>query len=207
MATQKQIKANKENARKSTGPITATGKETSSRNAVSHGLTAKHHFIDGEDPAQYEQLRTSLLAQMQVATVMEKHLVDHIAMLMWRVKRIPAFEVHVISALAEPQEITPATGRGAQDKGLTPKQAFSPRLSIAQALEVAFSKNFFDKISRYEAGLMNQIRRAFSDLLDLIQMRRQQEIAAAVANRGQEQLPPPAPTANASVAMNNIRWD
>jgi hypothetical protein len=40
MATPAQIEANRRNARKSTGPKTAAGKAASSRNALTHGLTA-----------------------------------------------------------------------------------------------------------------------------------------------------------------------
>ena len=39
MATQKQIEANRRNARKSTGPRSASGKKRASRNALKHGLT------------------------------------------------------------------------------------------------------------------------------------------------------------------------
>jgi hypothetical protein len=39
MATEKQIAANRANARRSTGPRTALGKLTSSRNALRHGLS------------------------------------------------------------------------------------------------------------------------------------------------------------------------
>ena len=39
MATQKQIEANRRNARKSTGPRSASGKKRTSRNAFSHGLS------------------------------------------------------------------------------------------------------------------------------------------------------------------------
>jgi hypothetical protein len=39
MATQKQIDANRANARRSTGPRTATGKQRSSQNAFRHGLS------------------------------------------------------------------------------------------------------------------------------------------------------------------------
>ena len=39
MATEKQIAANRANARRSTGPKTARGKVVSSRNAYRHGLT------------------------------------------------------------------------------------------------------------------------------------------------------------------------
>ena len=39
MATEKQIAANRENAKRSTGPKTAAGRLRSSRNAVRHGLS------------------------------------------------------------------------------------------------------------------------------------------------------------------------
>ena len=39
MATQKQIEANRRNARKSSGPRSASGKKRASRNAFSHGLS------------------------------------------------------------------------------------------------------------------------------------------------------------------------
>jgi hypothetical protein len=201
VATQKQIKANKQNSSKSTGPVTETGKAASSRNALSHGLTAERHFLEGEDPAEFAQLRAALVSQMQPVMAIEIDLVDRIARHMWRLKRVPAFEVAVISALAEPQEIALAPGQGAQNKG-TPKQAFSSRLTIAQALEVAFAKNFFDKITRYEAGLVNQLRKAVSDLYQLINMRREQTIAAAVAKNNQS--PPVA--LNATEALNQIKW-
>jgi hypothetical protein len=55
MATPAQIEANRRNARKSTGPKTATGKAASSRNAVTHGLTASIASV--EVRAFYEIIR------------------------------------------------------------------------------------------------------------------------------------------------------
>ena len=47
MTSQKQIEANKANAKKSTGPKTEAGKLRSSMNAVTHGLTATSILIRG----------------------------------------------------------------------------------------------------------------------------------------------------------------
>ena len=42
------VRANRENAKKSTGPRTVSGKEKVSGNALSHGLTAEKHVIIGK---------------------------------------------------------------------------------------------------------------------------------------------------------------
>ena len=52
------VRANRENAKKSTGPKTVSGKEKVSGNALSHGLTAEKHVIIGES---IEEFNTCLL--------------------------------------------------------------------------------------------------------------------------------------------------
>ena len=49
MATEKQIRANRENAKRSTGPKTAAGRMKSSRNAFRHGLSLKM-YLDDDTP-------------------------------------------------------------------------------------------------------------------------------------------------------------
>src|ERR1039458_4492409 len=48
-----QINANRENAKKSTGPRTAEGKAASSRNRLLHGLRANKHILLDEDPEEF----------------------------------------------------------------------------------------------------------------------------------------------------------
>ena len=58
MASKAQIKANRENAKKSTGPRTAEGKALVSLNALKHGLLAQDAVLPEEDPAEFDrQLR------------------------------------------------------------------------------------------------------------------------------------------------------
>ena len=58
MASEAQIKANRENAQKSTGPRTEEGKAVVAQNAVKHGLWARQAVIKEEDPAEFELTST-----------------------------------------------------------------------------------------------------------------------------------------------------
>lgn len=60
MATAKQLAANRENAKRSTGPRTAAGKFTSSRNALRHGLSLPQE-MDAETLAALEELTSEIL--------------------------------------------------------------------------------------------------------------------------------------------------
>jgi hypothetical protein len=48
VTTQKQVDANRTNAKLSTGPKTAAGKEASASNAVTHGITAEKYLTLSE---------------------------------------------------------------------------------------------------------------------------------------------------------------
>jgi hypothetical protein len=54
VATQKQIEANRANAKLSTGPRTPAGKEASAGNAVSHGMTAEKYLTMTESAEEFE---------------------------------------------------------------------------------------------------------------------------------------------------------
>ena len=60
MTTEKQLRANRKNAKKSTGPNTPEGKARSSKNALKHGLLARDAVLPGEDPADFDRQLTAL---------------------------------------------------------------------------------------------------------------------------------------------------
>ncbi len=62
MASEKQIAANRQNARKSTGPKTDAGKQRSRQNAFRHGLTAQTVIRHVESAAAYTDLETLIIA-------------------------------------------------------------------------------------------------------------------------------------------------
>jgi hypothetical protein len=88
--SQRKLKANRENARKSTGPKTPSGKASSRRNAIKHGLFVSHRtdFVAlDENPQEYEDLLNGLWGQHQPVGKGEEVEVERIALCYWRQKR------------------------------------------------------------------------------------------------------------------------
>jgi hypothetical protein len=88
MASQAQIRANQENAQKSTGPTSIEGKKKSSMNAVTHGIFSNITILPGEDEAFIQKLREDILATYQPQDTMELCLVDRIYIAMMRQVRL-----------------------------------------------------------------------------------------------------------------------
>jgi hypothetical protein len=86
MASQAQIKANRQNAKKSTGPKTAEGKAAVSQNALKHGLFADS-VVTGETEAEYAAFHGELLAELDPRGVMELLLAERVVSLWWRLRR------------------------------------------------------------------------------------------------------------------------
>ena len=88
MASDRQIAANRANARKSTGPRTAEGKAASSANALKTGIYAKSTLLPGEDPAEYDALRAEHYDQFAPANPDERDLLDLMIKYKWQLRRL-----------------------------------------------------------------------------------------------------------------------
>ncbi len=95
MTTNRQIEANRENAKHSTGPRTDEGKQRCSQNAFKHGLRSKHPVIPGEDPAEYQHKLEKLRNDIRPLNDLEDDLVEKIADTSWRLKRLSRIEAAV----------------------------------------------------------------------------------------------------------------
>ena len=96
MAPTKQVAANRQNAQKSTGPRTKSGKVRSSGSALKHGLSAEQVVIFDEDPAAFEALRDDLYAHYQPSDPVDDALVEQVAGCIWRLRRVPEIEAAII---------------------------------------------------------------------------------------------------------------
>ena len=103
MPTKAQINANRNNARKSTGPRTEEGKSRASKNALKHGLLARDTVIPGEDPADFDRQLSALEADIQPANSLEFELVRQIADAQWRMRRLTRLETGFLAAAVDDQ--------------------------------------------------------------------------------------------------------
>jgi len=99
MATKAQIRANRRNAQKSTGPRTPEGKAVVSQNAVTHGLTTRQDVISLESQAEFELYRDGILGELAPASPMESMLGERIVSLSWRLKRAGRVQNQTIDAM------------------------------------------------------------------------------------------------------------
>jgi hypothetical protein len=87
---------------KATGPRTAAGKQRSSMNAVTHGLTSRSPVLATEDKAEYQLHCRQFLDEYQPATATETQLTQELADTAWRLNRIPHLEAALLDRAANP---------------------------------------------------------------------------------------------------------
>lgn len=95
MATAKQIKANRKNAKRSTGAKTLAGKAKVSRNRITHGLLSGLVVLPGESLEEYQDTRARILKALNPSGTVEELLVDQITEGFWRLKRFQKVETAV----------------------------------------------------------------------------------------------------------------
>ena len=161
MTTNAQIKANRNNAKKSTGPRTEEGKTRASKNALKHGLLARDTVLPSEDPAEFDSQLSALEADIQPANSLEFELVRQIADSQWRMRRLTRLETGFLAAALDetrrymekrrPDELRPGYDGETQLLG-------SAMLDRTQALV---------HLARYDGHLSRRFFRAVKQLSDL----------------------------------------
>ena len=69
------------------GPNTPAGRATSSLNSTKHGLTGKQIVMPGEDPEEFEALKSALEEEHKPANITEALLVHDLAKFHWLMER------------------------------------------------------------------------------------------------------------------------
>ncbi len=180
-ASEARIQANRENAKKSTGPRTESGKAASRRNALKHGLTAQL-LLRHDDKGLYRELLADLYHRYQPATVLERIAVSRIAFDIVRLDALILAHTGLPPAAAEPAMET------ASD---------APFLGGIFTSVAANKQAYFVLLSRYENTLQNSLQRDIRHLDELRDSRPDPAIPAPDASELPEPEAPPEPVAAA----------
>jgi hypothetical protein len=105
MTSEKQIRANQQNAQKSSGPKSAEGKSKVSGNRITHGILSDKLLLTGDNPLDYQSLLDDLQAQLRPAGALELSLVEKIAVTLWRQRRLVSAETATIELGINPEKI------------------------------------------------------------------------------------------------------
>jgi hypothetical protein len=165
MTSEKQLEANRANATKSTGPRSQTGKARSRLNAWKHGLSAKMLIIVGERADDFEQLRADLIKEHDPKSVLEYAMVERLAVILWRLRRVPSFEVAILDA--RQQRVWHQHGRLSEEEKekLGEEEAdWETSLDLGRALIDGPYGDTLGKIGRHETSLMNALAKTLQTL-------------------------------------------
>jgi uncharacterized protein YecA (UPF0149 family) len=100
MATPAQILANRQNAERSTGPVTAEGKARVSHNATRLGLFSVANFVRPEEQDIFNKFESGYMSELSPVTLLEQTLAREIIQAAWRLRRCANLEV------APPESLT-----------------------------------------------------------------------------------------------------
>jgi hypothetical protein len=125
MPSDAQIKANQENAKKSTGPKTVEGKQRSSMNAMTHGIFAQIPILPGEDRENFTALANAINQTYKPQDAMEVILVERITVASFRQIRLREVEAAHIKINMSFKKLTLTRSLGDQFKSGGGKVVFS----------------------------------------------------------------------------------
>jgi hypothetical protein len=209
MASPEQLRANRANAARSTGPRTTEGKKAVRFNALKHGLLAQAALLPSDDEEEFQSLSNALRAAFQPVGAHEDMLVDLIVGYRWRLRRAFQVESGLFSAeiyraqsarvrrrareacrqqegACEPRSTQSGAREwadGAKEADALDALADSEFTDIGEAFRTCAAANSdaFSKLSRYETTIL----RALFKAIDALQLEQQKRLDEGIAGGAQ----------------------
>lgn len=176
-----------------TGPTTQRGKQKSSYNAVKHGIFSVGLVRDRESRAQYRRIVEAMVETLQPVGRLEEILVEKLAMLVWRYRRLLQAEAAEIGREAESAEEGNVQGKTQAalmlkgDLGLIPG-ALLTNNEVALVGAIEYLKKLRQHIS--EKGLdWERDRDALTSIYGT-EKKNQQQITVVYADKPREKVEP-----------------
>jgi hypothetical protein len=142
-----QLRANRRNAQKSTGPKTPEGKARSSKNALKHGFCSTDIFMEGEDRCEFYRFRIEMLRFTRPRNIVEEQFSEQVIRGAWKLKRLQGAELEVL-----------------EDRIATLKRqgkTFTPGFALADLL---WGDKEFSGQQRYERQMTSMMHRGIEQL-------------------------------------------
>ena len=162
-------------ARTATGPRTATGKDRSRHNALKHGIFSKMVLLKGEPQSDFDSLLNGLRNDLRPEGMLERILVEKLASLIWRQRRLLMAEGAEIRMGTEFFQIIDLI----DDYETKPERVAEKKKLSAIARNVPNGPQL-DRLLRYEASLERTFDRTLSQLERLQRMRLGQSVPPSI---------------------------
>ena len=179
MISNKQMLANRKNAKKSTGPKSDIGKKKSSINSIKHGLTCEKYVAIGEDKAEFLELKEKALKQFPVFDLKSEIIVRKIIQYEWALRRYQKIETGIFSR--ESLDYNQKTNLSEKSYYLDSSELSSSHQKIltraGELTSVAFmrdsnSSSAFLKINTIDGRLFSRLRLSIQDYENHAKVRR-----------------------------------
>jgi len=160
--------------RKATGPRTPQGKERSKHNAITHGTFSKAVVLKGESQNDFDALLRALYQDRQPEGALEEILVNKLAVLWWRLRRVWTAEGAEIRAGAEFIQWD-GNERGRQDAATLPQlscngglirwianlEALQGCLNLLEELKESLDKEGFD--AEFDKAILTKLYGSYKE--------------------------------------------
>ena len=172
----KKVLANRNNAKKSTGPRTENGKAWAKRNAVKHGLRAEHIITVGENKIEFEELKDQFVKELQPIDIISMQLVNRIVLTAWNLQRSDKIQsgmlaYEMLSYEADEYKSKLKEIHHADFAGSQIKVSYQNLLMGLSFLRDCNSSNAMVKLGSYETRLLNR----YSQLLEQLKKYKEQK--------------------------------
>jgi hypothetical protein len=172
-----QLEANRNNAKKSTGPISIEGKKRSSANSWKHGLTGATALLPSDNRDAYEEYVAGIVDSLHPGSLLEHEICRDVADAHWRLRRVRSVESKMLTLPAvvpPPQKSVPFDHFHNQGpERFEPIQYIEcdelPRRSREEDLEIAArvcldAPNAITNIALYEQRIQRGIKNSMDEL-------------------------------------------
>lgn len=156
MTSEAQVDANRENASFSTGPKTEEGKAKSKYNSLKHGIFQE--LVSEYEKGFYENLLDRLQDEFQPQGVLEKMLVDRIAVCYLRLFRSAKAEKEFIRSTLDPRVVETKPLFPEMDQQVVKREGYVPEMGDRAVNSLS------NTYLRYEITIENRLYKALHEL-------------------------------------------